>query len=201
MWIFNALTQRLQKAEDKIEAMNNELPKEYVQKGDYKDDMREIKDLLRQIFDKLDGKADKVTNFISDLNCPTGFQFYKDGVLLMQAPDLWFIRDTDGDGRFDTLEVETRNFKGPRTFEASGLPMHLDNQTIVRERSPCVEYYSIDEFFLSVDDPHPEVFARNIQAEILQRVGVPVTIGIARSPADDHRRARAMARSSGRVVR
>ena len=60
MWILNALTQRLQKAEDKIEAMNNELPKEYVQKGDYKEDMREIKDLLRQIFDKLDGKADKV---------------------------------------------------------------------------------------------------------------------------------------------
>ena len=25
--------------------------------------------------------------------------------------------DTDGDGRFDTLEVETRDFKGPRTFE------------------------------------------------------------------------------------
>ena len=23
--------------------------------------------------------------------------------------------DTDGDGRYDTLEVETRNFKGPRT--------------------------------------------------------------------------------------
>jgi hypothetical protein len=28
--------------------------------------------------------------------------------------------DTNGDGRFDTLEVETRNFKGPRTYEASG---------------------------------------------------------------------------------
>jgi hypothetical protein len=42
--------------------------------------------------------------------------------------------DTDNDGRFDTLDVETRNFKGPRTFEASGLPMHHDNQTIVQER-------------------------------------------------------------------
>jgi len=27
--------------------------------------------------------------------------------------------DTDGDGRFDTLEVETRHFKGPRAFEPS----------------------------------------------------------------------------------
>ena len=29
-----------------------------------------------------DGKADKCTPFLDDLNCPTGFQFYKDGVLL-----------------------------------------------------------------------------------------------------------------------
>jgi glucose/arabinose dehydrogenase/azurin len=51
-----------------------------------------------------DGKADKVTPFADDLNCPTGFQFYKDGVLLVQAPDLWFLRDTDGDGRADSKE-------------------------------------------------------------------------------------------------
>jgi len=42
------------------------------------------------------GKADKVTTFLDGLNCPTGFQFYKDGVLVMQAPDLWFARDTRG---------------------------------------------------------------------------------------------------------
>jgi len=42
--------------------------------------------------------------------------------------------DTDGDGKFDTLEMETRNFKGPRTFDASGIPLHEDGQTVVRER-------------------------------------------------------------------
>ena len=42
--------------------------------------------------------------------------------------------DEDGDGRYDVLEVETRNFKGPRTFEASGIPLHRDNQTVVKER-------------------------------------------------------------------
>src|SRR5687767_1134322 len=51
-----------------------------------------------------DGKADKCTPFLEDLNCPTGFQFYKDGVLVMQAPDLWFVRDTDGDGKADWKE-------------------------------------------------------------------------------------------------
>jgi glucose/arabinose dehydrogenase/azurin len=51
-----------------------------------------------------DGKADKCTHFMDGLNAPTGFQFYKDGVLLVQAPDVWFIRDTDGDGKADWKE-------------------------------------------------------------------------------------------------
>jgi hypothetical protein len=44
----------------------------------------------------------------------------------------WF--DTDGDGRYDTLEIETRGLKGPRTYEGSGLPLHSDNETVIKER-------------------------------------------------------------------
>lgn len=51
-----------------------------------------------------DGKADTCTHFVDDLNAPTGFTFFKDGVLLMQAPDLWYLRDTDGDGKADWKE-------------------------------------------------------------------------------------------------
>jgi len=42
--------------------------------------------------------------------------------------------DEDSDGRYDVLEVETRNFKGPRVYDASGIPLHADNATIVKER-------------------------------------------------------------------
>ena len=42
--------------------------------------------------------------------------------------------DTQGAGRYDLLEVETRNLKGPRAFEPSGIPLHSDDQTIVKER-------------------------------------------------------------------
>lgn len=42
--------------------------------------------------------------------------------------------DSDGDGRFDTLVVETRGMKGPRTFDDSGIPLHKDAQTVVKER-------------------------------------------------------------------
>jgi hypothetical protein len=41
--------------------------------------------------------------------------------------------DEDGDGRYDVLEVETRNFMGPRSFDNAGIPLHTDNQTIIKE--------------------------------------------------------------------
>src|SRR3954471_4158364 len=42
--------------------------------------------------------------------------------------------DEEGTGRYNLLEVETRNMKGPRTFDPSGIPLHKDNQTVVKER-------------------------------------------------------------------
>jgi len=42
--------------------------------------------------------------------------------------------DTDGDGRFDTLEVETRNIRGPKTWDQTGMPMADDGEAIVKER-------------------------------------------------------------------
>ena len=42
--------------------------------------------------------------------------------------------DEDGEGAYDVLEVETRGFKGPRAYDELGLPLHLDNQSIFKER-------------------------------------------------------------------
>jgi len=42
--------------------------------------------------------------------------------------------DTDHDGTYDTLEVETRYMQGPRLFESTGIPLHEDNETIVKEK-------------------------------------------------------------------
>ena len=53
--------------------------------------------------------------------------------------------DTDGDGRYDVLEVETRGFSGPRTFDDSGIPLHADDETVVKER-------------ISLDRADPNVF-------------------------------------------
>ena len=43
--------------------------------------------------------------------------------------------DENGDGVYDVLEVETRGpFKGPRTYDATGLPLHFDNESTFKER-------------------------------------------------------------------
>jgi hypothetical protein len=42
--------------------------------------------------------------------------------------------DTDGDGTYDTLEVETRYMRGPRLFDSTGIPLHADNATVVTEK-------------------------------------------------------------------
>ena len=43
--------------------------------------------------------------------------------------------DQDGEGAYSLLEVETRGpFKGPRAYDATGLPLHFDNQSIFKER-------------------------------------------------------------------
>jgi len=42
--------------------------------------------------------------------------------------------DTAGSGRYDLLDVETRGFKGLRTLDSTAIPLHKDNQSIIKER-------------------------------------------------------------------
>lgn len=55
VYVINTLTRQITKLEDKI----NNMPHEYVIKDDYRSDIAEIKDILKQIFNKLDNKQDK----------------------------------------------------------------------------------------------------------------------------------------------
>ena len=55
VYVINTLTRQITKLEDKM----NEMPHVYVTKDDYRADIAEIKDILKQIFNKLDNKQDK----------------------------------------------------------------------------------------------------------------------------------------------
>jgi hypothetical protein len=51
--------------------------------------------------------------------------------------------DEDGDGKYDVLEVETRNLREPRAYDVTGLPFAGDGKTVIKER-----------FYLEKGDPN-----------------------------------------------
>ncbi|MDZ7719198.1 MAG: PVC-type heme-binding CxxCH protein [Balneolaceae bacterium] len=93
-------------------------------------DNREGNDRIKILEDTdNDGKADKVTVFADGLNIPTSLVLYKDGVIVSQAPDFIYLKDTDGDDKADEREVL---FTGWGTFDTHAGPSNLrygfDNQ-------------------------------------------------------------------------
>ncbi|MEZ6125381.1 MAG: PA14 domain-containing protein [Planctomycetaceae bacterium] len=51
--------------------------------------------------DNGDGVADRCVVFADELNSVTGFEFWNGGMLVAALPELWFLKDTDGDDRAD----------------------------------------------------------------------------------------------------
>jgi len=58
-WVLRVIWESIRKLQDEMNAFQREVHTEYVTKDDYRQDILEVKDILKQIFDKLDRKADK----------------------------------------------------------------------------------------------------------------------------------------------
>jgi len=69
-WVYNAillvggyllrtLWEAVQELKSDLAKLREELPKDYIARDDYREDIREIKALLNKMYEKLDGKADK----------------------------------------------------------------------------------------------------------------------------------------------
>ncbi len=63
-----------------------------------------------------------------------GRDWPKDMEPMFQGYSIGRWLDEDGDGRYDALVVETRGLKGPRTYDSTGIPMHKNNKTVIKER-------------------------------------------------------------------
>src|SRR5262245_1617987 len=78
-------------------------------------------------------------------------------------------RDEDGDGRYDTLVVETRGLKGPRTYDSTGIPLHKNNKTIVKERmwQSKNDPNSLHNEITTIDDAltHPWTITKNYRRQ------------------------------------
>jgi putative membrane-bound dehydrogenase-like protein len=74
-----------------------------------------------------DGIYDKATVFAEDLPFPTGIFPWRDGVLVAAAPDILFLRDTNGDGRADERTVLFTGFtEGNQQHRINGFDWGLD---------------------------------------------------------------------------
>jgi hypothetical protein len=58
-WFARELWAAVKDLKSDLARLREELPRNYVARDDYKDDIREIKDMLTKLFDRLDHKADK----------------------------------------------------------------------------------------------------------------------------------------------
>lgn len=67
-----------------------------------------------------DEQADKSTVFYDQLHCPTGFQFFDGGVLVMDQPRMLWLADTDGDDRADRVVHLLDGFATEDTHHTAG---------------------------------------------------------------------------------
>ena len=58
-WFARELWSAVKELKADLGRLSVELPKTYVTRDDYRSDLKEIKDMLARIFDKLDGKVDR----------------------------------------------------------------------------------------------------------------------------------------------
>jgi len=58
-WFARELWAAVKELKADLAKLREDLPKEYISKNDYRDDIREIKDMLNKLFDRIDHKVDK----------------------------------------------------------------------------------------------------------------------------------------------
>lgn len=88
-----------------------------------RDNKEEGKDMVKILEDTDgDGKADKFTVFADKLNIPTSFAFINGGIVVAQAPDFLFLKDTNGD---DKADVREKIISGWGTFDTHAGPSNF----------------------------------------------------------------------------
>ena len=75
-----------------------------------------------------DGKYDKATKFLDGLNFPTGIHRWRNGVIVTDAPTIFYAEDTNGDLKADVRKTLYDGFvEGNQQHRVNGLSWGLDN--------------------------------------------------------------------------
>ena len=74
-----------------------------------------------------DGKYDRATIFADNLKWPSGVFPWDGGVFVISSPDIWYLKDTNGDGVADVREKVFTGFTGENYAVPNTLRWGLDN--------------------------------------------------------------------------
>jgi putative membrane-bound dehydrogenase-like protein len=99
-----------------VESIEYPYPREFWPDGGGKDRIMILEDT------DADGKADNFIEFADSLNIPTSLTFANGGIIVQQAPQTLFLKDTDGDDKADVREVL---FEGWSQYDTHAGPSHL----------------------------------------------------------------------------
>ncbi len=90
-----------------------------VEMCDYSEQETESLGAIRLLEDRdHDGQYETSTLFASNLSWPTGVLCYDGGIFVAAAPDIWFLKDTNGDGKSD---IQTKVLSGFGRSNVQGL--------------------------------------------------------------------------------
>jgi hypothetical protein len=58
-WFAREMWGAVKELKSDLSKLREDLPKSYVSKDDYREDIRELKEIMNKVFDRLENKADK----------------------------------------------------------------------------------------------------------------------------------------------
>ena len=69
-WIIKSIYDAMNRLKDDVKEIEKEIHRDYVRKDDFREDMKEVKEMLNAIFKRLENKADKWKSW--DMRSPSG---------------------------------------------------------------------------------------------------------------------------------
>ncbi len=94
-----------------------------------------------------DGRPDRSTLFADRLVMPTGVLRWKKGVLVTDAPHVWYMEDTDGDRKADVRRIVLTGFAFTNPQHTVNNPVYgLDNWIYLAHEGPTTAVIFPDKF-------------------------------------------------------
>ena len=94
-----------------------------------------------------DGLPDASSLFADELTMPTGVMRWKEGILVTDAPNVWYMEDTDQDGKADVKRVVLEGFAVTNPQLTVNTPTYgLDNWVYLAHQRPIDAKLFVDEF-------------------------------------------------------